>query len=253
MNYRLCFSAFLRQQAKSPATVKSYSHALDEYISYCRSTRKRSLLKSFNPENLEAYKEHLLINRGLRPSTVNRRLTGLSTFARFLLVRGLLTYNPLELVARVRSDGTSNVRRRAAWEDVQSLRREIHQDFFDLRGRLVVELLYAGISMNEIRELRYDETAGTESIKVGERLIMLHPEARLALEHYRILRPILLGEHLIVDSGEGWSLKPGTVYYVLQKFSRIIGARVGVRDLRLAQFAPAPALATPSAADDLAA
>lgn len=237
MNYRACFIAYLRRQGYSLTTVKSYDYALDDYISYFRLVRKRaSLLKSFNPRQLESYKEYLIVTRGLRPSTTNRRLTALSAFARFLLKRGLLPYNPLELVARLNSDGTERTRRRASWEDIQNLRHEVNSDVLELPDRLIVELLYAGISVRELRELRYDEKAGTESIEVDKRIIKLHPEAQLALSHYLLLRPILRGEYLIAGEGEGWSLKPSAVYYILQKFSKKIAAPVTISDLRLARF-----------------
>lgn len=245
MNYRACFTAYLRRQAYSPATVNSYDYALNDYISYFRLGRKRaSLLKNFNPRHLESYKEYLLGTRGLRPSTANRRLTALSAFARFLLERGLLDYNPLELVTRLNSDGTERTRRPVSWEEVQNLRNEVGSDVLELPGRVIVELLYAGINVRELRELRYNEKSGSESIKVGQREIILHPEAQLALSHYLLLRPILWGEYLIAGEGADRSLKTGFVYYLLQKFSKKIAARVTVRDLRLAQFMLAPEATT---------
>jgi len=240
VNYRICFNAYLRRQAYCPATIKSYDYALNDYMAYFRLGRKRAgLLKNFNPPRLEAYKEYLLDTRGLRPSTVNRRLTALSAFARFLWGRGLLEYNPLEAVARVRSDGTSKVRPLASWEEVQKFRREVNLDVLELPGRLIAELLYTGLSVREIRELRYDENAGPGSIKAKERVITLHPEARLALSHYLILRPILRGAYLIAGEEADCSLKPGAVYYLMHKFSQKIAARVTVRDLRLARFVAA--------------
>ncbi len=156
MNYRICFNAYLRRQAYRPATIKSYDYALNDYMAYFRLGRKRaSLLKNFNPPRLEAYKEYLLDTCGLRPSTVNRRLTALSAFARFLIERGLLPYNPLELVARLNNDGTIKARRLAAWEDIQNLRQEVGKDLLELPGRLIVELLYTGVSVREMRELHY--------------------------------------------------------------------------------------------------
>lgn len=241
MNYRACFVIYLRRQAYCPTTVKSYDYALNDYISYFRLIRKRaSVLKNFNAQHLESFRKYLTVTRGLRPSTVNRRLTALSAFARFLIKRDLLPYNPLELVARLNHDGTIRARRMAAWEDIQNLRQEVHKDLLELPGRLIVELLYTGASVREIRELRYDANSGTDNLKVGERVLVLHPEARVALSHYLILRPILWGDYLIAGEEHDRFLKPDTVYYILQKLSKKISARVTVRDLRLARFALAP-------------
>lgn len=104
MNYRVCFAAYLRLQGRKESTVKSYGRALAEFATYCGSQKKNGgLLKQFNPHKLQSYKDNLLYDRDLRPSTVNRRLSALSAFARFLLSKGLLKGNPLELVSRAGS------------------------------------------------------------------------------------------------------------------------------------------------------
>ncbi len=249
MNYRVCFAAYLRRQGKRPATIKTYSYALADFRAYCRPAGKRvNIRKHMQPRQLESYKEYLLNSRGLRPSTVNCRLTALSAFARFLLGRGILDYNPLELLARVRSNERWRIRPQASWEDVQKLRREVNQDVLDLEGRLIVELLYTGMTVRDLCSLRWEGQAGEDGIRIGERKIRLHPEARLALEHYLILRPILLGSYLIVGNGEGWALKPGTVYAVIKRLAKRIDAPVSVRDLRLARFTQLPGVLAPASA-----
>lgn len=123
----------------------------------------------------------------------------------------------------------------------------------DLTGRMIVELLYTGLTMRELRSLRWNGEPGGESLLVGKRRIMLHPEAQLALKHYMIVRPILMGDFLIVGQGKEWSLKPGTVYSLLKGLSR--KAQVLVRDLRLAKFmkiAARPSTAS-SSQDEMAA
>lgn len=107
MNYRVCFAAYLRRQGKSPATIKKYLQLVLKYISHWQSRRKRaSIIKGLQVEHIDYYKQNLLNVLKLRPSTINGRLTAMSAFARFLMVHGRLAFNPLDLVARVRSDGS---------------------------------------------------------------------------------------------------------------------------------------------------
>lgn len=237
MNYRLCFQVHLRRQGKSPATIKRYSAVVTEYIAYWRSRQRRAVIvKGLSCKHLEAYKLYLGKVRRLRPSTINSRLTALSAFARFLIVKGRLTYNPLEMVPRVRPDGSCALPDRTSRESVQELRREIHRDLLELPGRMIVELLYAGLSVREVCALLKDRQTGREHLVLHDRKVRLHQEARLALKHYMILRPILIGDRLIVGNSRDGVLKPGAVYYLLRRFSQKVGARVSVRDLRLAQF-----------------
>jgi hypothetical protein len=147
-----------------------------------------------------------------------------------------LAHNPLEMVARLKGDGSCALFDHAPRDSVQALRREIHRDVLELPGRVIVEFLYAGLSVREVCALLKDRQTGGEHLVLSERKVRLHREARLALEHYMILRPLLIGDRLIVGSNKDGVLRPGAVYYLLRRFSEKIGVRVNVRDLRLAQL-----------------
>lgn len=240
MNYRACFAAYLRRRGRRESTVKSYGAALAEFIAFSGSQgRRRSLLKQLHPRRLEAYKIYLLGERGLRPSTVNRRLSALSALARFLVSKGMLNGNPLDLVSRVGRKEVKKENMRVSWEAVQQLRIEVHKDVMNVRDRAVVELLYAGLTVRELCSLKYDEgwTADHSTIRVGESNIDLHARACLALKHYMILRPILQGDYLFVGKGAGWSVKPGSIYWIIRRLARLAGVRIGVKDLRRARYA----------------
>jgi len=239
MNYRLCFEVYLRRHHKSPATIKRYSQALTEYFS-CHPFRKRrdNIVKRLQIQYIESYRDYLHTVRQLRPSTVNGRLTALAAFARFLMAKGILAHNPLEMVARLKGDGSCAPPDRALRDSVQALRREFHRDVLELPIRVIVEFLYAGLSVLEVCALMKDRQTGGEHLVLPERKVRLHREARLALEHYMILRPILLGDRLIVGNSRDGVLRPRSVYYLLRRFSKKIGVRVSARDLRLDQFWP---------------
>ncbi len=240
MNYRVCFAAYLRRRGRRDATVKSYVLALAEFCKYsgCQG-RKRSLCKRLAPGQVEAYKLYLLSRRGLRPSTVNRRLSALSAFARFLMEKRRLSSNPLELVPRAGRKTPSTDEIRTSWEGVQRLRAEAHKDVLNIRDRAVVELLYAGLTVREMCGLKHEQgwSPDNNTIKAGERPVSLHAGAITALKHYMILRPILRGGYLLVGAGPGCSLKPGSVYGIIRRLARICGIKTGVRDVRLAGYA----------------
>lgn len=240
MNYRVCFASYLRRCGRKESTVKSYGRVLVEFAAYGSSQKKNnSILKHMSPERVKSYKHFLLSAKGLRPSTVNRRLSALSAFARFLLSKGLLKGNPLELVSRAGREEINKEHMQTAWDGVQHLRAEVHQDVINVRDRAVVELLYAGLSVRELCGLKYmgGWNSDSDSITVDERQVSLHARACLALEHYMILRPILRGDYLFVGSGPDWSMKPSHVYTTIRRLARMAGVKIGVRDLRLARYA----------------
>lgn len=240
MNYRVCFAAYLRRRGRRPSTIKSYGLALAEFCNYSGGVGKRtSLVKQMVPERIEAYKQHLLNQRGLRASTVNRRLSALSTMARFLISKGQLNGNPLDLVARAGKYHITAETIRQRWEDVQKLRAEVHRDVLNIRERAVVELLYSGLSVRELCSLRYDPSWSPDitHITASELTVTLHARACLALEHYLILRPILEGEHLLVGSGPDGSMKRSTVYGILRRLGRKSGLNAGVKALCTTRYA----------------
>jgi site-specific recombinase XerD len=245
VNYRTSFAACLRRQRKSRATVRNYSYALDEYLSYYRRHRRYfKISAALEPQRLEGYVRYLLDQRGLRPSTVNGRLTALSSFARFLVGRGILSANPVDLVSRVCKDGNLKRDNQVPWQAVQELRQQANQrrTFLQLRNHLIVELLYTGMTVSELRSLKWDgrRSGDYPSLRLGEREIKLHPEARAALDIYLIFRPSLRGSYLIVGKGPDGSLTPGAVYGTVKRLADKTGTRIRIRDLRLAGLVPAP-------------
>lgn len=240
MNYRASFNTYLRRLGRSESTVKHHNRAVAEFWEFIGpKARQRGLLRHMVPAHLEEYKLHLLNERKLKPSTVNKRLSALSSFARLLVNKGLLSGNPLALVARAGSTIRSRDDFQLAFEKVQRLRNEVHRDIINVRDRAVVELLYAGLTVRELCSLKYDEnwSADNNTIEVSQRRVVLHPRACLALEHYMILRPIIRGEFLFAGPGPGWSLKPAQIYWIIRRLARQTDVQVGVRDLCVAHYA----------------
>ena len=239
MNYRVCFTAYLRRHGRRESTVRTYVRALEEFCTYSeRSGRRLGMQARLRPEQVEAYKQYLLREGGLRPATVNQRLSALSAFARFLICRGILSGNPLELVSRVGRASRNTAAIIAAWEDVQRVRAQVHSDMLSLRDRAIVELLYAGLTVRELCSLRYDRlwSPDNSKLRVGERVVSLHARACLALEHYLRLRPILKGHYLIVGNGAENALQHSSVYGTVRRLARLAGVRVGVKDLRQGRY-----------------
>lgn len=249
MNYHQCFHSTLRRQGKSQATIKNYLRAFREFISFCRGKAARCrVICNLRPDRLEAYRDYLLQQRQLRPSTVNGRLTGMSAFARFLRGRGLLEYNPLELVARVGNNADYKERPLASREDIEHLRREVDRDVLELPGRPIIELLCAGLSVRELCSLVWQGEKTINNLRVGSLRVELHEEARRALEQYLVLRPVLRGIYLIVGDGPDGALLPRQVYSTVTRLARKCHVHVTTRDLRLRRFAPALREAAPPAA-----
>ena len=242
MNYLTSFAVYLRRQEKSPGTIRNYTHAVAEYLSYRRQGQRYGrVAAALEPERLKEYVKYLVHAKRLRPSTINGRLSALSSFARYLVHRRLLPCNPVELVSRVGRDGQLRNDTQISWQAVQELRREVtkpYKSFRHLRNHVIIELLYTGMTVSELCSLKWDgrETHDHPGLRLEARNIELHPEAQAALNDYLIFRPSLNGSHLIAGKGPDSSLNPQAVYNLVSRLAKKTGTRIPIRDLRLTRF-----------------
>lgn len=85
MNYRVCFTAYLRRHGRRESTVRIYIRALDEFCKYSeRAGRRLSMQARLRPEQVELYKQYLLRERGPAASdgkSASVGFVGLCTFS----------------------------------------------------------------------------------------------------------------------------------------------------------------------------
>ena len=91
----------LARVGKSPRTVKAYKHDLVTFARWFEQTTG----EDFDPQAVDSreireYKGYL-VRRGLKPSTINRRLIALRRFFRWAKQEGLVGDNPFDVLEKV--------------------------------------------------------------------------------------------------------------------------------------------------------
>lgn len=143
----------------------------------------------------------VMMERGNSARSVNRRLSALRSFYRFLLQRGGTTVSPMGGIT-----GPKGERPLPAFLKEDEINRLLDNDFFasdfeGRRNRLIVMMLYVtGIRLSELSGLDTEDvnlTAGWIKVtgkRNKQRVIPFGMELRDALLEYREARAVLLGE-----------------------------------------------------------
>jgi site-specific recombinase XerD len=91
----------LTKVGKSPHTVRAYSHDLAAFARWFEQTAGEDFdPQAVDPRDIQEYKGYL-IQKGLKPATINRRLITLGRFFRWAKQEGLVGDNPFEVLEQV--------------------------------------------------------------------------------------------------------------------------------------------------------
>lgn len=199
----------------SPSTVRAYRADLEDFLRWLPATCAM-------PERLEL-RRYLaeLQQRGLKATTIQRKLATLRAFFRYLREQGIQDTDPARLVK-----GPKTPRRIPRFLRVDEVERLLALDFEPTpqghRDRAILEVLYStGCRVSEAAGLKLDRLdlrEGTVHL-LGkgrvERMAILGGKATAAVETYLPARKALLRERQVRD--------PGNLF--LNRFGKPLSAR----------------------------
>src|ERR1700745_299445 len=92
------FLSYLRlQKANSPLTVSSYQSDLDQFFSFLDEEVHSVELQGITYQHIRGFIAQL-INNGLSASSVNRKLSCIKSFFRYLVKNQIIKHNPSQKV-----------------------------------------------------------------------------------------------------------------------------------------------------------
>jgi integrase/recombinase XerC len=212
----------------SPHTTTSYRTDLEQFYAFLKEQYDISQAEEASHTLIRSWIVYLL-ESGISPRSVNRKITTLKSFYRFMVREGLITENPM---SRILSPKTSSRLPVFVEEDNMKLLLEeidFGKGFEAVRDRVIIEMFYStGMRLSELINLREsDIDNGRGTIKVTgkrnkERLIPFTPNMRLRIEEYREEKKREftgkdLPEELFITS-KGEKLYPNLVYRVVGNY-----------------------------------
>ena len=228
------FEKFLiREKQASDNTVNAYMKDLEHFEDFVVS-RGIDRITDVSNSDIVAYLMELK-KQGRSKSTVNRRLTSIRTFYKFLLREGKVRENPAEDIKSPRIEKKDI--EFLSIDEVNKLMTLPDESIKGIRDRAILELMYAtGIRASELIDMKLDDL----NMRMGfvkctgehskARIIPIGRPARHALEDYVYdARPVLLknstSEKLFVNYA-GESMTRQGLWKILKEYGEEAGLKV---------------------------
>jgi len=211
----------------SEFTVRSYTTDIRQYESFCLKEYGILDLSGLDVKPIRAWIISLM-DQGLSPRSVNRKISCLRSFYKFLLKEGRLVSNPMEKIVRPR-----NRKKLPGFVDADSMDElldhfEFGENFEGVRNRMIIEMFYqTGLRRTELIQLKirdYNREEGWLKVlgkRNKERAIPLSNSFIHAFEGYLKTRNEEFpgnSDSFVFVTRKGLQAYPKLIYRVVHKY-----------------------------------
>lgn len=222
------FTDYLLLEKKySPHTVAAYTKDLERFFDFITNQYELSSLLSVNYSMVRSWIV-FLVDTGISNSSINRKISSLKTYYKFLLKTDQISETPLAKHRALKVAKKVQIPfSQTEVEDVLELFDQAN-DFKTLRDKLIVELFYStGMRRAELIGLRLSDVSEIQkTIKVlgkrnKERIIPLLPSVLTTITKYKIFRdalPCLGASNTLLLTSKGNPIYETLVYRVITRY-----------------------------------
>ena len=212
------------ERAYSPHTVISYKNDLREFEAYLAHTETALNTQNADSDLVRGWAMSLMAN-GRSATTVNRKLSSLRAYYKYLLKKEAIAVSPMQSVrGPKRKKSLPQFVRESDMECL--LDEKLKGDSWgDMRERLVIQLFYeTGIRLSELVGLNVEDVDfGRKSIKVTgkrnkQRVIPVGDGLMESLKGYMAMKDEMFnGVQSLFVTDKGQRVYPGWVYRLVRK------------------------------------
>ncbi len=230
------FISYLSYEKKySPHTVKAYRKDLEEFSAFYAEQDPGSGIEDASYGEIREWIVHL-VEEGISNRSVNRKVTSLKSYYKFLLKVGDVSANPLARHKALKTP--KKVEILFSQTEMGELLNSIpfEDDFEGVRDRLIIELFYAtGIRRSELINLELgDIDLSNRTLRVlgkrnKERIIPLLPGTIHLIEEYLSLREneLLSAQNRAVFlTSKGEKVYETLVYRIINSYFSKVSSKV---------------------------
>lgn len=228
MNLGSCREDFVKyirfEKRFSSHTVTAYENDLRQFADYLETAYKITDINDVNHTIIRSWIVEMM-DQKISPRSVNRKITTLKTFYRFLLRQKTVSENPM---LKIQSPKLS--KRLPVFVEKDKMDELLDNALFDegeegQRNKLIIELLYStGMRLSELINLKLsDVDLYNDQLKVlgkrnKQRIIPFGAELKRQIQEYMKLdRPAGSGEELLLNKN-GKKLYPKFVYNLVRSY-----------------------------------
>lgn len=222
------FLIYLKTEKRlSSHTILAYSGDLEQFYSYIQTTYEIKQLSDINHTIIRSWVVEMMEQK-ISPRSVNRKITTLKTFYKYLLRQGTIKENPM---LKIMSPKTS--KRLPVFVEKDNMNFLIDtiafgDDLEGVRNKLIIELFYAtGIRLSELINLKLvNVDLDACQIKVlgkrnKERIIPFNKEIKNSIQDYMDKKPGLPGEFLF-QLKSGKKMYEKFVYRIVNEYLSMV-------------------------------
>ena len=227
MDIEICRNGFLEfiqfEKRSSSHTLVAYSNDLKQFITYLKTSYEITNSSEVNHTIIRSWVVSL-IEQKISPRTVNRKITTLKTFYKFLLRQNIVTENPMLKILSPKTSKRLPVFIEKDKMDTLLDDTVFGDDFEGQRNKLIIELFYAtGIRLTELINLRQANVDIYQcQIKVlgkrnKERIIPFNTVLKEQIQQYITAKGDLNDEFLFINKN-GKQLYEKFVYRIVNTY-----------------------------------
>ncbi|KPK85508.1 MAG: integrase [Bacteroides sp. SM23_62_1] len=236
MGYKESFLKWLKLEKRySPHTVRSYQNDLNQFISFLSGQQQDADGISASFKDIRSWIISLMENN-ISPRSVNRKITTLKSYYKFLMRGQIIQRNPMDKIFPPKSGKRLPGFVEEEKMDILLDHVDFGQDFKGVRNRLLIDVLYiTGMRLSELINMTHQSVQlDDQSIRVlgkrnKERIIPFNPAYVKIFRDYIDLKrktfPDLSHDFFFVTD-KGQPLYERFVYRIVNKYLRFVTTMV---------------------------
>lgn len=229
------FLQYIRYEKRySEHTGDSYQTDLEQFKKYFEETKG----EGFSPQNVETKDVRnwmiSLMKEGEKPTTINRKLSAMKSYYRYLKRQGEVKRSPLVgIVAPKKEERLPVFVRKSSMEELLDgdLSEEFGEDFDGVRNKLMIDTFYTlGLRRAELIGLKDgDVDLSGKVVKIlgkgnKERYVPFDEPLKESIENYlRKRETVEEGEGYFFRKSDGRPLYPMMVWRIVNKYLTMLG------------------------------
>jgi integrase/recombinase XerC len=232
MSYQESFLNWLRFEKRySPHTIRSYHNDLNQFTTFLNRIKEDSDITTVDYKIIRSWIVHLM-EKGISPRSVNRKITTLKSYYKYLMRQQIVVSNPMDKVLTPKSG--KRLPRFVEQDKMDILLDNVDfgEDFKGVRNRLLIDVLYiTGMRLSELINLTHHSIQlDDQSIRVlgkrnKERIIPFnHAYIQIFRDYIDLKRKTFPhpGHDYFFVTDKGQPLYGKFVYRVVNKYLRFV-------------------------------
>ncbi|MCL4120647.1 UNVERIFIED_CONTAM: hypothetical protein GTU68_046869 [Idotea baltica] len=235
MTFKSFTDYLLLEKNYSALTVKAYQSDLDAFLEFILKEYDSESVNEVNYSQIRSWIV-LMVESEISNRSINRKISALNTYYKFLLKVGDIEQNPLAKHKALKT--SKKIQIPFSQLEIETVLDELNfeDDFEGIRNKLIIELFYStGIRRIELVELKIGSlNIDNKMLKVlgkrnKERLLPLLPSVVKTIKAYLVVRrslPNIDDAEMLFLTQKGAKIYETLVYRIINDYFRTASAKV---------------------------